>query len=171
MSELESRQVFEGRVFTVTRDRVRLPHGVETIMDIVRHRGSVVLIPMPDETSVILVRQYRHAIGQHVWELPAGSLEPGEDATAAALRECHEEIGQAATTAERVASLYPSPGYTTEVMHFYKLTGLHVPDHAAEQDEDEHLEPRTFSLNELRALVAAGEITDMKTVAALQWLG
>ena len=139
-------------------------------MDIVRHRGSVVLIPMPDEQSVILVRQYRHAIGQHVWELPAGSLEPGEDATAAALRECHEEIGQAATVAERIASLYPSPGYTTEVMHFYKLTGLHVPEHTAEQDEDEHLEPRTFSLAELRQLVAAGGITDMKTVAALQWL-
>ena len=55
-------------------------------------------------------------------------------------------------------------------MHFYKLTGLHVPDHAAEQDEDEHIEPRTFALDELRTLVAAGEITDMKTVAALQWL-
>jgi ADP-ribose pyrophosphatase len=161
---------YTGRVFTVTRDRVRLPHGVETVMDIVRHRGSVVLIAMPDEASVILVRQYRHAISQHLWELPAGSLEPGEDAVAAALRECHEEIGQAATTAERVASLYPSPGYTTEVMHFYKLTGLYVPNHTAEQDEDEHLEPRTFSLQELREMVAAGEITDMKTVAALQWL-
>ena len=131
MSELESTLEYTGRVFTVTRDRVRLPHGVETTLDIVRHRGSVVLIPMPDEASVILVRQYRHAIGQHVWELPAGSLEPGEDADVAALRECHEEIGQLATTAERIASLYPSPGYTTEVMHFYKLTGLHVPDHAA----------------------------------------
>ena len=93
-----------------------------------------------------------------------------QEALVAALRECHEEIGQLATTAERVASLYPSPGYTTEVMHFYKLTGLHVPDHTAEQDEDEHLEPRTFGLDELRALVAGGEITDMKTVAALQWL-
>jgi ADP-ribose pyrophosphatase len=170
MTELESTLEYTGRVFTVTRDRVRLPHGVETTLDIVRHRGSVVLIPMPDETSVILVRQYRHAIGQHVWELPAGSLEPGEDADIAALRECHEEIGQLATTAERIASLYPSPGYTTEVMHFYKLTGLHVPDHTAEQDEDEHIEPRTFALHELRTLVAAGEITDMKTVAALQWL-
>ncbi|HTU98991.1 MAG TPA: NUDIX hydrolase, partial [Luteitalea sp.] len=115
-------------------------------------------------------RQYRHAIGQHVWELPAGSVDPGEEADTAALRECHEEIGQAATQAERIASLYPSPGYTTEVMHFYVLTGLHTPAEEAEQDEDEHLEPRTFTLDELRALVAAGEITDMKTVAALQLL-
>jgi ADP-ribose pyrophosphatase len=170
MSETESILQYTGRVFTVTRDRVRLPHGVETTMDIVRHRGSVVLIPMPDPASVILVRQYRHAIEQHVWELPAGSLEPGEDAKAAALRECHEEIGQLAHSAERIASLYPSPGYTTEVMHFYKLTGLHVPAHTAAQDEDEHLEPRTFGVGELRQLVAAGTITDMKTVAALQWL-
>lgn len=161
---------YTGRVFTVTKDRVRLPHGVETTMDIVRHRGSVVLIPMPDASSVILVRQYRHAIGQHVWELPAGSLEPGEDADLAALRECHEEIGQVATAAERIASLYPSPGYTNEVMHFYKLTGLQVPGHAAEQDADEHIEPRTFRIEDLRAEVAAGTITDMKTVAALNWL-
>lgn len=171
MAELSSSLEYTGRVFTVTRDRVRLPHGVETTMDFVRHRGSVVLIPMPDEASVILVRQYRHAIGQHVWELPAGSLDPGEEADVAALRECHEEIGQLATSAVRIASLYPSPGYTTEVMHFYKLTGLHVPAYTAEQDEDEHLEPRTFSVAELRALVASGEITDMKTVAALQFLG
>jgi ADP-ribose pyrophosphatase len=170
MTELESTLEYTGRVFTVTRDRVRLPHGVEATLDVVRHRGSVVLIPMPDPGSVILVRQYRHAIGQHVWELPAGSLDPGEEPEAAALRECHEEIGQVATTAELIASLYPSPGYTTEVMHFYRLTGLHEPDHAAEQDEDEHLEPRVFTLDEVRSGVARGEITDMKTVAALQLL-
>ena len=170
MTQLDYSLEYTGRVFTVTRDRVRLPHGVETTLDVVRHRGSVVLIPMPDAESVILVRQYRHAIGQHVWELPAGSLDPGEGADVAALRECHEEIGQTATHAERIASLYPSPGYTTEVMHFYVLTGLHRPEHAAEQDEDEHLEPRTVPLAELRDLVARGDITDMKTVAALQLL-
>ncbi len=167
MSAIESTTMFEGRVFTVTKDRVRLPHGVETTLDVVRHRGSVVLVPMPDDGSVILVRQYRHAIGRHVWELPAGTVDPGEDADVAALRECHEEIGLVARDAVRIASLYPSPGYTTEVMHFYRLTGLHEPPQAAAQDEDEHLEPRTFSLAELRQAVARGEIVDMKTVTAL----
>ena len=157
-------------MFTVTRDRVRLPHGVETTLDVVRHRGSVVLIPMPDPSSVILVRQYRHAIGQHVWELPAGSLDPGEDADVAALRECHEEIGQLATTAERIASLYPSPGYTTEVMHFYRLTGLHVPDHAADRTRTSTSSPARSASTNCATLVASGEITDMKTVAALQLL-
>ena len=170
MTQLSSSLEYTGRVFTVTKDRVRLPHGVEATMDIVRHRGSVVLIPMPDANSVILIRQYRHAIGQHVWELPAGSLDPGEEPDAAALRECHEEIGQLATTVERIASLYPSPGYTTEVMHLYVLTGLYTPEHTAEQDEDEPLEPRRFTLQELRELVASGAIVDMKTVAALQFL-
>lgn len=170
MTQLSSSLEYTGRVFTVTRDRVRLPHGVETTMDIVRHRGSVVIIPMPDPESVILIRQYRHAVGQYVWELPAGSLDPDEDADAAAVRECHEEIGQLATMVERVASLYPSPGYTTEVMHLYVLSGLYTPDYAAEQDEDEDLEPRRVTIAELRALVARGEIVDMKTVAALQFL-
>ena len=170
MSQLHSEQVFTGRVFHVTRDRVRLPHGVETTLDVVRHRGSVVLMPMTDTGAVMLVRQYRHAIGQHVWELPAGSLEVDEAPESAALRECHEEIGLQATHAELVASLYPSPGYTTEVMHFYRLTGLHDPAVAAVQDEDEHLEPRAFTVDELKTAIARGQITDMKTVAALQFL-
>ena len=170
MSAIESTTMFEGRVFTVTKDRVRLPHGVETTLDIVRHRGSVVLVPMPDDASVILVRQYRHAIGRHVWELPAGTVDPGEDADVAALRECHEEIGLVAREATRIASLYPSPGYTTEVMHFYRLTGLHEPTHAASQDEDEHLEPKTFTLAELRQAVARGDVVDMKTVTVLALL-
>lgn len=168
MSTSESRTVFEGRVFSIVQERVRLPHGVETTLDVLRHRGSVVLLPMPDEQSIILVRQYRHAIGAHVWELPAGTLEPGEPADDAALRECHEEVGLVAGRAQRLASLYPSPGYTTEVMHFYKLTDLRTPDAAAHQDDDEFVEPKTFTLAEIRDGIARGEITDMKTVAALQ---
>lgn len=170
MSVIESTVQYEGRVFTVTRDRVRLPHGVESTLDVVRHRGSVVLIPMPDAESVILVRQYRHAIEQAVWELPAGSLDPDEDAATAARRECHEEIGLLPDTVELVASLYPSPGYTSEVMHFYRLTGLRQPDHVADQDDDEHLEPQVFTIADLRARVTGGEIVDMKTVVALQFL-
>lgn len=170
MSTIESRTVFSGRVFTVVQERVQLPHGVESTLDVVQHRGSVVLLPMPDDSSVILVRQYRHAIGTEVWELPAGTLEPGEPAEAAALRECHEEVGLVADRAELLASLYPSPGYTTELMHFYRLTGLRTPAEVAHQDEDEYLEPKTFTLEEVRAAIARGEITDMKTVAALALL-
>lgn len=170
MSTLASETVFTGRVFSVTRDLVRLPHGSETTLDIVRHRGSVVLLPMPDDHSVILVRQYRHALGRTVWEVPAGTLEEGEDAVEGARRECHEEVGRWPEDVELLASLYPSPGYTTEVMHFYRATKLTVPSHAAAHDPDEDLEVRTVTLHELDAMITAGDVVDMKTVVARQLL-
>lgn len=170
MSTLASETVFTGRVFSVTRDLVRLPHGSETTLDIVRHRGSVVLLPMPDDHSVMLVRQYRHALGRTVWEVPAGTLEEGEDAVEGARRECHEEVGRWPEDVELLASLYPSPGYTTEVMHFYRATKLTVPSHAAAHDPDEDLEVRTVTLHELDAMIAAGDVVDMKTVVARQLL-
>lgn len=170
MTTLSSTTVFEGRVFRVTRDRVQLPHGVEATLDMVQHRGSAVLLPMLDDETLLLVRQYRHALGRAIWEVPAGSLEEGEDPVEGARRECHEEVGRWPGTVELLASLYPSPGYTTEVMHFYRLTDLTVPEHEAEQDEDEHLEVQAVTLDELRAMVATGEIVDLKTVVALQLL-
>ena len=87
------RTVFEGRVFTVRVESITLPKGHALDAEIVQHPGSVVIVPMNDANEIVLVRQYRHAIGRYTWELPAGSLKPGEDAKAAARRECQEEIG------------------------------------------------------------------------------
>ncbi len=171
MTLLSSDTMFTGRVFAVTRDRVALPHGTEATLDLVRHRGSVVLVPMPDAASVMLVRQYRHALGRAIWEVPAGTIDEGEDPLDGARRECHEEVGRWPQRAELLGSFYPSPGYTTEVMHFYKLTELAEPDAPAEQDPDEHLEVRTVTLEELGRMIAAGEIVDMKTVVAWQLAG
>lgn len=170
MTTLSSTPAFTGRVFTVTRDRVRLPHGVDATLDLVRHRGSAVLLPMPDPQTLLIVRQYRHALGRAIWEVPAGSLEEGEDPVEGARRECHEEVGYWPGRVELLASLYPSPGYTTEVMHFYRMTELTVPEHAAEQDPDEDLEVRAVSLTTLAEMVASGEVVDMKTVVALTLL-
>ena len=133
---LSSRTIYSGRVFTIARDRVRLPNGHETIMDVVRHGASVILIPMPDPTHVVLVRQYRYSIDRWVWELPAGTLEPDEDVEAAALRECEEETGQVADVVERVGTFYPTPGYSDEQMIFFRLTGLTAPAEPAPPDED-----------------------------------
>src|SRR6266545_7287234 len=94
--------VFEGRVFTVAVDTVAYPDGRIVKMDAVRHRGSVVLIPMPSPGRIILVRQYRYVVDRWLWELPAGSLDPDESLDAAALRECHEEIGKIAGRAARL---------------------------------------------------------------------
>ena len=104
---LSSRLVYEGRIFDVTVDRVRLPHGREADSEIVRHDGSVVLVPMDDDGRVMLVRQYRHAAGRFLWELPAGSLEVGEDPDEAARRECQEELGLIPGSSRAAADALP----------------------------------------------------------------
>ena len=162
---LDSRIVHEGRVFDVVRDRVRLPTGRKTVMDVVRSRSSVILIPMPDPGRVVLVRQYRYAVDRWLWELPAGTLEPDEDVESAARRECREETGYAPERIERVGAFYPTPGYCNEAMVFLRLTGLTVMP--ADRDEDEVLEPKIFTLDDARSLTADDEIGDMKTVLGL----
>ena len=107
---LSRRLVYEGRVFDVTEERVRLPHGHETSVELVRHEGSVVLVPVDADGRLRLVRQYRHAAGRFLWELPAGSLEPGEDPDAAARRECQEELGLVAGRMERLRDVLPDAG-------------------------------------------------------------
>ena len=167
---LSTRTVYTGRIFTVTVDRVRLPHGVEHDMELVRHRGSVVLLPIPKPGSLILVKQYRYAVGRDLWELPAGSLNEGEDALEAAARECHEEIGLLPRQIELLSTLWPTPGFCTEKMLFYRCTDLVQPAEAAHQDEDECLEPHTFTFDEVRAMIGTGEVADMKTVVGLSLL-
>jgi 8-oxo-dGTP pyrophosphatase MutT (NUDIX family) len=164
---LGTERIFDGSVFDVERDRVRLPNGREVTMDIVRHPRSVVLLPVPSPRHIILIRQYRHAVNRWLWELPAGSVDEGEEPEAAAVRECHEEIGQVPDTVVRLASLYPTPGFCDEEMLFFRLSGLTTPAEAATPDEDEDIEPRTFPLAEAREMIRRGEIVDMKTVAGL----
>ena len=164
---LSNRTVFEGRAFTVSVERVRLPHGREANMEVVRHPASVILLPMPDPAHVVLVRQYRFPIDRWIWELPAGSLEPGEDPEAAAKRECHEEIGQVPAQIERLGSFYPTPGYCDEEMIYFRLAALTAPSTVAKPDEDEDLEPGVFSVEEARHLVRSGDIVDMKTALGL----
>ncbi|HET7219144.1 MAG TPA: NUDIX hydrolase [Vicinamibacterales bacterium] len=167
---MSSEQVFDGKVFDVFRDRVRMPNTREVTVDVVRHVRSVVLLPVPQPGHVILIRQYRYAINRWLWELPAGSVDDGEEPEAAAKRECHEEIGQVPETIVRLGSLFPTPGYCDEEMIFFRLSSLSEPTNAAELDEDEDIEPRTFTIAEAREMIRRGEIVDMKTVAGLTYL-
>jgi ADP-ribose pyrophosphatase len=164
---LAHERVYHGNVFDVDRDRVRMPNGREVTVDVVRHARSVVLLPVPEPGHVVLVRQYRYAVSRWLWELPAGSVDEGEDLERAARRECHEEIGQVPDTVVRLASLYPTPGYCDEEMFFFRLSGLTEPSEPAEADEDEDIEVRVFSLHDAREMVRHGEITDMKTIVGL----
>jgi ADP-ribose pyrophosphatase len=166
-SRLDHQRIFDGRVFDVDRDRVRMPNGREVTVDVVRHPPSVVLIPVPEPGHVVLIRQYRYAVNRWLWELPAGSIDPDETPEEAARRECHEEIGQVPDTVIRLAALLPTPGYCDEEMLFFRVSGLSVPAHAADVDEDEDIEPRTYTIADAREMVRRGEIVDMKTVVGL----
>ena len=127
---------------------------------------------MPAPERIILIRQYRYTIDRWIWELPAGSLKPGEDPDVAAARECEEEIGLVPGSVRRMRSFYPTPGFCDEEMIFYRCTDLQQPsaDSTAQKDEDEDLEPRTFTLDEARRLVIEGEIVDLKTAVGLTLL-
>jgi ADP-ribose pyrophosphatase len=167
------RKIFEGRIFTVNVESITLPRGKNLDAEIVRHPGSAVLIPVTADGAILLVRQYRHAIGRFAWELPAGSLKPGEDPGTAAARECHEEVGLIPSAMEHLGGFFPTPGYCDEEMHFYVATGLREPttgDPSARQDEDEDIESKAFSIDEIREMIATGAIVDLKTVAGLTLL-
>jgi len=166
----EIRTIFQGRVFSVRVETIPLPKGGELHAEIIRHPGSVVIIPLTAQNEIILVRQYRPAIGRWAWELPAGSLKPGEDVARAARRECQEETGLVPSRLERMGSYFPTPGYCDEEMTFFKASGLRPPgpeDEEAHQDEDEDIEARAFSRDDLQRMIVAGEIIDLKTIAGL----
>ena len=164
--------VYQGRVFSVEVEMATLPNGRETELAIVRHRPSVVLIPIQDDGRVVMIRQYRHALKRDIWELPAGNVDSGESAEAAAARECEEEIGQVPTRVERLGSFYPTPGYCDEEMIFFRVSGLQPPpaDSPHRPDEDEDIETRVMSAAEAKAMIARGEIVDLKTAYALTFM-
>lgn len=169
-ARLVSRSVIHrGRIIRLEVDRVTLPTGHTLDMEIVRHPASVVLLPIPEPGKIILIRQYRYAIDRHIWELPAGGLEPDEDPAEGAARECEEEIGLVPGRVTRLYGYYPTPGFCDEEMIFFRCEDLRppAPGSTARKDEDEEIEPRTFSMAEVRALISSGEIVDLKTVAGL----
>jgi ADP-ribose pyrophosphatase len=169
-TRLSSTDAFKGRIFTVTVDRVTMPNGRTVTLDMVRHPGSVVLIPMHDDGRIVLIRQYRYSLDRWIWELPAGSLDAGEDPAAAAARECEEEIGLIPGRVAFAGAWYPTPGFCTEVMHYYRLADLRAPapgDPQAHKDEDEDIRVHVFTLDEARAMVGRGQIVDLKTAWGL----
>jgi ADP-ribose diphosphatase len=164
---ISTTRVLKGKVFDIDRDRVRMPDGREVTVEVVRHPPSVVLVPIPEPGHIILIRQFRYPVRRWLWELPAGSVDEGETPEAAARRECHEEIGLVPDTVVRLAAFYPTPGYCDEEMVFFRLSGLNETDEKAAVDEDEDIEPKTFTIADAREMVRRGEISDMKTVVGL----
>jgi ADP-ribose pyrophosphatase len=162
---LKSEIVYAGRAFSIRRDMLRLPDGHNTKFDIVEHVGSVIIIPMDDQGNLIFVRQYRHAAGLDLLELPAGTLDEGEAPETCALREIREETGMAAGHLHALGGFYLAPGYSTEFMHVFLATDLH-PD-PLEADADEFLSVETLPLAQALAMARHGGMPDAKSLAAL----
>jgi len=162
-----------GRVFQLVRENVTLDNGTTTDLDFIEHPGAAAIVALTGENDVVLVRQYRHALGQYIWEIPAGTLDPGEPVLDCARRELAEETGYAAAEWRKLGEITPVPGYSDERIHLFLATGLSAA--AQRLDADEVLEAHGRPLAEAAAMIARGEIQDAKSICALllaqNWLG
>jgi ADP-ribose pyrophosphatase len=169
---LKSEQVYQGRAFAVRREQVRLPDGNPAELDMVVHVGAVTILPLDAQGRVWFVRQYRHAAGIELLELPAGTLEPGEPPESCARREMREETGMAAGELHKLGEFFLAPGYSTEYMHVYLATDLR-PD-PLPGDADEFLQVEAVPVAEVFKKIERGELQDGKSLAALllgrKWL-
>jgi ADP-ribose pyrophosphatase len=162
---ITSENTYAGRAFNVRRDHLLTPSGDTVKYDIIEHVGSVSLVPVDENGQMYFVRQYRHAAGKDLLELPAGTLEPGEPPEEAARREIREEIGMAAQNLLEIGSFYLAPGYSTELMHVFLATGLTYDP--LDPDADEYLSVEKLPVAEALQLAESGQMQDAKSLAAL----
>ena len=160
---LSSEVLFEGRVITLTKDVALLENGETSIREVVHHHGGACIVPYFEDGTLCMVRQFRYAMQQELWELPAGKLEKGEDPFEAAKRELGEECGLTADNYISLGQFYPTVGYDTEVIYTWVATGLH--ETKLHRDADEFLPPAPFPLEQAYQMVMSGEIKDGKSIA------
>jgi ADP-ribose pyrophosphatase len=161
-----TKNIYTGRVITVNVDTVTLPNGLTVDLEVVRHPGAAAVVPLKDDGTVILIRQFRHAAGGFIYEIPAGKLDPGEDPRVCAARELEEEIGYRAGQLDLLSSIFTAPGFTDEVIHIYKATRL--TRGRQQLDRDEVLEVIEMSLVEAIRMIETGAIRDAKSIVGLQ---
>jgi len=162
---LAHRRLYEGRVLSLDVDEVEEPQGVRATREVVRQQGSVAVLPVLDDGRLVLVRQFRYAVQERVWELPAGRIDRGETPEAGGRRELEEEVGYAASVLEPLTVFFTTPGFCDERMHLFRASSLRaVP---ARPEEDERIEIGVFSLMEARDMIARGDIRDGKTLVAV----
>jgi 8-oxo-dGTP pyrophosphatase MutT (NUDIX family) len=167
---LSSKVVYEGKLFRVTHDHIVTPTGHETTRDVVRHNGSVIILAVDNSKSkkdpwIVMERQYRHAAGRFLWELPAGRLDPGEEPLAGAQRELEEETGYRAKKWKPLVEYYASPGFLGESMKVYVAEGLVSGD--AHPEADENIELRLIKLSDILKEIEKGKIMDGKTLSCV----
>ncbi len=162
---ITKKNVYHGRAFDVRSDEVRLPNQRTMHVDVVEHPGAVTILPLDAQGRILFVRQYRHAIGKELLELPAGTLDAGEPEESCAAREIREETGYAAGNLRKIGEFHLAPGYSTEYMYVYLATDLQSDPLPGDQDEFITLEP--IPIERAYYLAIHGDLTDGKTLAAL----
>ncbi|MBI5118950.1 NUDIX hydrolase [Candidatus Poribacteria bacterium] len=164
----ESKQVYSGRVVTLSVETIILPGGVKTVREAVHHRGAAAIVPMISGDELLLIRQFRYCAGKTLWEIPAGTLEPGEQPIACAMRELIEETGYRAGKMRPIGGFYASPGFCDEFIHLFVATNLELCDSGPEgKDNDEQIEVHRVSLEDALGKIENGDIVDGKTIVSL----
>jgi ADP-ribose pyrophosphatase len=164
---INSTEVFKGRLIQLRVDRIIEPGGVAAEREVVHHGGSVVVLARSDDGRIVLVRQYRYAVRQFLWELIAGGVERGERPLAAARRELFEESGYRANKVRPLFDFFPSPGILTEKMFLVEATGLTLSK--AQPDPDERIEVGLFTPGQVMGMVKSKRIRDAKTLVGVLW--
>ncbi len=162
---IQNELIYDGRVVHLYRETVQLPNGTTASREVVRHNGAVALLPFDADGKLVMVRQFRLPARRTLLEIPAGTLEPGEEPEVCAVRECQEEIGYKPGRIEKIGGVFLAPGYSTEFIHFFLARDL--IESRLEHDVDEFLEVERYTLDEVQAMILRGEICDAKTVSAL----
>ena len=162
---ISSETVYNGEIFDIHKDKIKTVKGNIANRDILVHKGAAAAVPLTDKNEVILVKQYRHATGNVLLEIPAGGLEPNEDPKDCIIRELQEEIGLKPNIIEHIYSIFLAPGYSTEYLHIYLAKDL-IPS-KLQEDQDENLEIVKIKIDKLVEMILNGEIKDAKTIAAV----
>ena len=169
-SQISSEILYDGSFIAISRDKVRLPNGNESQRVVVRHPGAACVLAVTEQDEVVFVRQWRYALGQALLELPAGKLETGEDPAVCALRELEEETPYRADSVELMRTFFTAPGFCDEKMYVYRAVGVQEGSRL-QPDQDEFVETVLLNKAGVRTALQAGEISDAKTIVALQdWL-
>jgi len=170
MARSASRPVYKGRLIRLEIKTVRLPNGLDIELELIRHPGAALVVPLLDGAKrLILLRQFRAAVNGYLYELPAGTLKKGESALACAKREIREETGYSASVFRKIGEIFPVPGYSTERITVFKARGLRKS--RALPEKDEVIERTVMSTDEVNKLFRKGCIKDAKTVCALALCG
>ena len=162
---LKSEVLYQGKVFRLQRDTVIEPGGVQVERDIIVHPGSVVVLPIFKDGRILLIRQYRHSVGEFLWELVAGRKEPNESPAAAARRELVEETGYTVKRLRKLMRIVPTPGFVNEWMWIFAAEGL--TEGAAQPEEDEKIVPRIFTLKQAERMIERGTLRDAKSICGI----